>query len=371
MAVADTSVRFYTSTMSGAPAMSGTAGSRITALDGIRTGFGSVTLTSLAVSNTVATGTCNTGHGFTMIGGSSTGPVITIAGANPSSMNSNWRIASVADANHFTFVTANIADQTATGTITAKIAGLAMSKVYSGTNKAAYKFDDVTGLGHYLRVDDTNATYALLTMYETMSDVDTGTGASGNAYFVTSTAANGTAREWIVISDTKKFYAFIKNDGASYYGNMYFGDEIPASSTDAYHTSLNGMSSTAASSNTFLYFNNTTNTFMCRDQTQLGGYVSVQRKTHSVAGTSFGGGTLTYPNPGTNELVIAPVEIFNSAATHFRATMPGIYAQLHASTGLSQGMVVENCPQLQGHTLFLQATYTANYAVVDVTGPWR
>ena len=124
MAVQDTTVRHYMSTMYGANTLSGQVGSLIALLDSCITGFGSVTLTSpkLVVASNVATATVSGGHHFVMQG--ATGPVITIAGASPSSLNGDWRIASVPNSTTFTFNTVGIADQTATGTITAQIAAM-------------------------------------------------------------------------------------------------------------------------------------------------------------------------------------------------------------------------------------------------------
>lgn len=47
-------------------------------------------------------------------------------------------------------------------------------KVYSGTNKAVYR--SKTGIRPYLRIDDTYEYTAIAEMFETMTDVDTGTG---------------------------------------------------------------------------------------------------------------------------------------------------------------------------------------------------
>ena len=112
----DTTVRYYDVTMSGAPALSGTAGALIGVLDAcLVDGFGSVTLDSAAVASNVATRSISTGHGFAMIG--DTGSVIRIAGATPSGLNGDWRVASVPGSTTFTFVTSGISDQTASGTI--------------------------------------------------------------------------------------------------------------------------------------------------------------------------------------------------------------------------------------------------------------
>jgi hypothetical protein len=78
----------------------------------------SVTLTSVAVATNVATATLN-GHGFTA------GDIVTIAGANLAYANGVKTIATVPDADTFTYA-ATGSDATATGTITARVAAQAI-----------------------------------------------------------------------------------------------------------------------------------------------------------------------------------------------------------------------------------------------------
>lgn len=123
----DTSVRYYDSTMTGAPnTVNNTAGGLLSVLNAcLDTGFNSVTLTSLAVSSNVATAT-KANHGFAALtdGTIRVYPVIRISGATPAELNGDWRLASIPDADTFTFATTGISDQTASGTITAKRAPL-------------------------------------------------------------------------------------------------------------------------------------------------------------------------------------------------------------------------------------------------------
>ena len=154
----DTSVKYFDNTMSGAPALPSSAGSLITLLDAcLVNGFDQVTLNSLVVADNVATGTVNPNHNFTMTG--NTGPVILIAGATPSELNGEWRIASIPGSTTFTFITSGITNQTATGTITAKRAAAGWTKALSGTNKAAYSRTAFGVTSMLLRVDDTPGMY--------------------------------------------------------------------------------------------------------------------------------------------------------------------------------------------------------------------
>ena len=83
------------------------------------------------------------------------------------------------------------------------MAPLGWEKTFSGTNKAVYRSLDPTTNQFILRVDDTNAQYAAVTMYETMSNVDTGTGASVTKYWKKSSTSDTTARPWYAIGNKK------------------------------------------------------------------------------------------------------------------------------------------------------------------------
>jgi hypothetical protein len=100
------------------------------------------------------------------------------------------------------------------------------TKTYTGTNIAVYRASTSgTGAtGMYLRVDDTNATYALIKAYKTMSDINTGTDVipSGtpaytnvDIYWIKSSTANSTARLWSIIADTRTFYLNVSPNGTT------------------------------------------------------------------------------------------------------------------------------------------------------------
>ena len=72
------------------------------------------------------------------------GSVILVAGATPTSLNGEQRVTAIT-ANSVSFATTE-ANATATGTITLKVAPAGWSKLYSGTNLAAYKITSVTGI---------------------------------------------------------------------------------------------------------------------------------------------------------------------------------------------------------------------------------
>lgn len=374
----DTGVRYFDSTMAGAPALSGTVGTLIGVLDAcLKDGFGAATLNSLVVVGNVATGTVNAGHGFAMIGGA-VGPVIRIAGATPGALNGDWRLASVPNSTTFTFATAGIADQTATGTITAQRAPAGWAKSYSGTNKAVYARSDPSATAMRLRVDDTGTTTAAVSGYESMTDVDTGSGAFAGsgasgytlAYFVKSNAASSVARPWTLCADGRFFYLFVDHTGTAGAGFMHgFGDYVPHVSADAYACVL--LSSHSASNNDMEQVNRTAmiGCCICRSYTQIGGYVAAGRCSH-IATTNLGQGVVSYPGPADNAFHAAPVDLWESG-TIPRGTLPGLWNPLHAQNTIPSETIIGAVPQLPGRVLLVRRFESSCCAALDIVGSWR
>jgi hypothetical protein len=377
----DTTVKFFNSTMSGAPSLTGQVGTLIGVLDAcLKDGFGSVTLDSLIVAGNVATATVSAGHNLAMLGAA--GPVVTIAGATPSGLNGEWRIASVPTSTTFTFATTGISDQTATGTITAKRAPLGFSKVYSGTNKAVYRADDVSSTRFYLRVDDaTNAQWGYLRGYESMSDVDTGSGlfpSSGEVYAYKSSAASATARAWTLIGDSQAFYLFEQSDGTNWPGSVFFGDFVSYKSGDGYRAAILAHSATSGASNSLVTLQaaDLAGHFLARAYTQLGGAIQFSKLSHARMTSLGNNSTMVHPDAVTNGTLAAPVEIWEAAGVYPRGLLPGLYCPLHHynAAGLAQGTVIDAVTGLAAdRSLWIQAAHSNNLyrAALDLTGPWR
>jgi len=203
-------------------------------------GFNLLTLDSLVVAGNVATGT-KASHGYKV------SQIITIAGASPAGLNGEWRITGVAT-NTFTFTTAGISDQTATGTITAKSTAAGWLKPFSGTNKATYRSQDVASSQICMRVDDSVALYATVTGYETMSAVDTGTNTFGPNYFKKSSVADATTRPWVLIADARGLYLGVAWTNTTVYDFYNFGDFDSLVSGDAWACKLQGLTASAPAS---------------------------------------------------------------------------------------------------------------------------
>jgi hypothetical protein len=120
-------------------------------------------------------------------------------------------------------------------------------KVYSGTNKAVYRF--TTGQRFYLRVDDNYGQEARVRGYESMSDVDTGTDpfplfttyADTALVIRKSFEANANARDWEAVVWTRGFHLLVRgaltgtgNNELYSFGELIREDGV----SDGWNTSL-------------------------------------------------------------------------------------------------------------------------------------
>lgn len=164
----DTTVKYINESMRSAPVLKRGAGTLIGLLDTfLVNGWGMATASSASISAGVCTINMPVGSEF------EAGAVVLVAGATPASVNGEHRLVSGGTA--LTFASPE-PDGAVTGTVTVKYAGCGWQKAYSGTNLAVYRSQNVAGARRYLRVNDSNADYARVVAYNSMTGVSTGTG---------------------------------------------------------------------------------------------------------------------------------------------------------------------------------------------------
>lgn len=383
------SVKYFTSAMSGAPVLSGTAGALLSVLDScLVDGFDVKVVTGGAIAGGVATLTFAGSHS------SQVGTVILVAGAAPAGINGEQRVTAKASGN-VSFLTEE-ADGPITGSVTIKMAPLGWTKPFTGSNKRAYRPSDPTATGCYLRVDDSSATNPRVVGYETMSDIDTGRGAfpseaqaPGGAYWPKSNAADATARPWFVVGDGKLFYIYtasysiVTDHGCA----SAFGDPEPVRSGDAYCCFLTGGT---VSLNTIggLMMDcmgyggtNLQTLWWDRHSSGLGGCVQGSKTgvmcttSGAHSGKDYHGTYFTYPNAADNGLILTPVLGVHSATV--RAAIPGIFHTPQTMGSFFSTLdIVDGTGEFAGKRLLAWrtgGTGTSAYGVAffDVTGPWR
>jgi hypothetical protein len=296
------------------------------------------------------------------------------------------------DSTTFTFTLPSDPGSNASGTITAKYAPHASwSKAYSGTNKAAYKSTELGSTGCYLRVDDTaNAQYANVRGYETMSDVDTGTGLfptvaqiSAGIYWKGSNASDSTARPWIIIADPMMIYLFASWTNATANNDFsMFGDIASYKSGDAYHAAIMGCSANpgsaigASTHSTLISNQSQVGHYLARSYTQVGTAIQFLKYGPSISGV-LGGAGAAYPNGADNGFHTRfPIDVFEgTTATNgvARGYLPGLYIPMHPLP-LTYGDTVSSIIGLTGRTFLILKPYingNAGTVAVDITGPWR
>lgn len=122
---------------------------------------------------------------------------------------------------------------------------------FTGTNLRAYRA--ASGNRYYLALDDTGTTTARGIGYESMTAVSTGTNPfpttaqlSAGVWYLKSSAADATARPWIVIATATTFYLFINqanvaNSSSWTTGLYHFGDFPSYVTGDVYNTRISGL----------------------------------------------------------------------------------------------------------------------------------
>ena len=378
-------VKRYTSAMTGAPSLTGTVGSLITLLDAcLKDGFNSKSVSTAEQTAGVATVTTSGAHGYAV------DDVVAISGANESAWNNEFRVLTAA-ANSFTCALDAATPSPATGTLSVKIAPLGWTKPFSGTDKAAY-LPKAPYVQCYLRVQDdastptsANGRWATVRGYESMSDVDTGTGlfptvaqSANGVQWMKAPTAGAAARDWWLVGDGGIVYFGSNASLFNLYSGHLFGDINSLKSGDAYSSAIHGFTTDTEPNwpgdNKFTEVNNSSpGLYLARSYTQLGESIAGHRQGATIWSLYMGYGGLTYPNPAGNGLVFAPVAIGQGTSVMRSAALPGLYHPLHL-TPLAYLEKVADVPSLPGRTLQafdLSVDIYRAQCLFDITGPWR
>ena len=230
------------------------------------------------------------------------------------------------------------------------------TKPYTGTNKAA--FLQGGGSGFYLRVQDDGpgtgaAREARMTGYETMSDVDTGTGpfptaaqgVGGVAMVVCrkSDTADATARNWIVIADDRTVYVLISFLNTAYVA-FTFGDFYSFTASDAYNCLIIGkVTETAAGAavtterlDAFSVLTSAvTGHFCARTAAATGGSITLGKHGDSANSATVNVGIQQYPNSPDGGLYLARVLVCENGLTAVRGWMRGYWHYCHAQANIA------------------------------------
>lgn len=387
-------VKYFHDGLPGAPVLSGSTGALLAVLQAcLVDGWGTVSLTSVSVSAGVATATVAAGHPF------EADTVAFIAGAGTPALNGEKTVSSVG-VNTFAFPAPGVADGVISGAITAKVAPAGWTRVYAGTNKAVYKSSAVDATGCLLRVDDAAARYAVWRGFESMTDVDTGSGpfpslvqAATGLYVPKSDAASAGARKWMVVADDRYVLVLTAyhSSGIDDYACHAWGDFSSWRNPDAWNcvivaatSDVSGSNNAGLSASPSMAMPFTAEgTFVARPYGQVGGSSPLTRSVCMAAlgssslgnsgGSSFGAG----PSPVDAVYYVLPI-LLMAATSAPHGVLPGVYfvpaylgstldskSKLAAPVGLAGRKLVAF--RVGGYN----SASSSGRMFVDITGPWR
>jgi len=384
MAVENNStVRWFSHQMAGAPPLTGEPGSLLAILDAcLINGFGTASPdgNKIIVSGGVATVEFSGGNDFEKHA------IVEIAGATPAGLNDLWRVTG-ATANTFTFECPGIPDGNATGSITVKRATPGgWGKPFTGTNLAAYQSTGLSASGVFFRFDDSSGKEARVRGYESMQDIDTGINPfptiaqkSNAVMWPKSNAADSSARSWWIVADEKTVYLF-SSVSTSYSTDpemWMIGDFATGGQIDPANAMVHGSSGSSALSypgHGGLHSTNSSGRFTPRNVSQQ--YVSDSPFFSLKSNNSFGNGNKgVYPQPFNNGLLLDyPVFIRDNTdtASDLRGWLPGLFSPMHTCAPIST-QIIENIEPDALTLMFMscETPWTKYSVAVDIKGPWQ
>lgn len=409
-----TAVKWMHSGMAGAPQFSYAWGDLTAILDAcLIDGFNLRDVQGLQRSGRTVTLECPS-HGFVEH------QVIALSGADNAAYNGEHRLTAVTQ-NTLLFEIDTEPPTPDTGaSIRVKAAPLGFTTAFSGENRRAYRSVNPQSPGNLLRVDNrlktpgydtTWAKWGNVGIVETMSDIDTLSGAQAPFDPATPeknwgyTAANqwgwfkwytdkydsysekssnsANPRYWRIVGDDRLFYVF--HGGASR-GNLagfayhyLFGDIDSFIPGDAFATALVAHDAPNSISTGAGYFPNgvfstgfNAGSLLLRAANQISGPVAFSAAS-SVIATVSGKGNVPFPN-GDYGLCLFPVHLQESSGV-LRGRLPGLHFLPHTRPYLD-GAIVSDVPAPDPRRFWAVESYhagTPNHAqaAIDITGPWR
>lgn len=408
-------VKYYHSSMQGVPQLGNAFGALTAMLDAVlANGFNGKVADTVTFLDGIATVTISAGHLYLV------NQWMTVTGANEVEYNGEVQILTTTST-QFTYAVTGTPAATATGSVFVEVAPLGFEIAFTGTNKRAYRSQNVLSNRPYLRVDDSNdplytATYAKkgkVTMCQGMSDINTTIGAeapytSTNPNLNKTTTGSGASvvdgwykwyyarvesnapdvsapssynRQWSIVGDDRGFYFFTDHNGSYGRAVYVFTDFESYKVGDGFNTWMVATDWAQAASTSPLAVNSGRHKapdFGCRitetmdflgsvvmrNHTQLGGYARVGTMSlNTNNGVQVSGHTngVPWPNATDYSMVLHPVYLRQEDG-NIRGKAPGIM-WICNSGGFEDGDVVTGVAGYPGRRfIVLSSAYgTSSY----------
>jgi hypothetical protein len=230
-------------------------------------------------------------------------------------------------------------------------------------------------------------------MYESMSDVDTGTAPCPTAaqlsggQFWSRGANTATAKTWTLVGDGRFFFFFTQQGTSTGHYPHLFGDIVSYRAADAYGCILGGHSSAVAGGTSSVYDLATADGpgdspgnygyVLSRISAQTGACIRANHITLNEAQFIGGTGMPSYPSPVDNGVVIVrPIYIGEENAAFvnpIRGETPGMMAPLASSAFSNHLELVAGITGFSGSALVISigTNTTAARWLLDISNSWR
>lgn len=219
----DISVKYFSSSMSGAPVIDrANPGSAVEAVKQcLINGFGSVTADGVSASGGVVTFTVNAGHNFGDIG---IGPVVRVSGCTDSAVNGDFRATSVS-ATVFTIESPGVTDGSKSGSVAIKRAPVGWELPFEDASNAVYRSPNPLASGYYWQHTKFHVDYSLITPYTEMTGASVGSGAGAAVIFPRNAYLLDGATAWELVADDRTAYMLCVEKATDNYRFFHgFGD---------------------------------------------------------------------------------------------------------------------------------------------------
>lgn len=259
------------------------------------------------------------------------------------------------------------------------VTGQGWTKPFQVGNVAVYK-QPAGSNGFYLRVDDSGPSFARLTVYETMSDVNTGTGLTPTStqlsagYYVHKTSPG----DWIAFARGGNFHLFASYSATRFYW-FCMTDLHSNKPGDAYGTYVHGqnaesasvgMTATAASPTTATGVACVVRGASATDGAVLCGRLSMFAENAMGSTTSMPGA----PDSISGKYVVSPIRISEIADASVRGQIPGVL-MIAGGPVFADRSTLDGTGPLAGRT-FMAVTFGALGAsstpqvLIEITDNW-
>lgn len=389
----DTSVKFFTSEMVGAPSLTQAAGALIDVLSACLVhGFGMQLVSSFTVTAGVGQITVPAATGWERM------CVIDVAGCADASYNGEYKLTDVSAEGLRVSFPIDAPDGAVLGAaITVKLAGAGWLLRFAdpAASKAVFMPGTPQWAGHCLRVEDAAGTHANVRGYETMSGVDDGLGAFpsvGSVPVATWFKAFSGSRpaRWLVAADERLVYAGLAAAYPQSVSNValmmrWFGRFDALTAQDMHAVTLSVQTSAASSgaiiatgcaSASAISAQNA----ICAARSQDGAAAGVSGFVSPLYPYSVDSGSDSACGPGeglnVGELVFAQKFFRHASSTYPRARMPAIAHAMHTSmsSSVSDGVVLNVGGRLHrffsGPQLGNGSAGSGRFCAIDIEGPW-